>query len=158
MACRDASEFGRDESVGQNAGMRTNRRKSASQRLAVQAFELSLAAPQVVAHRVARMAKAGIAPSARDRAEFTRMGAEKVGAFYESWAAMWARAFETQVQLVRAWMALPLGVSPRAAPRAAGRAAARSAQALTALAAVGLAPVHSKAVANARRLARRGRR
>ena len=49
-------------------------RKSAS--VATQAAELALAAPQVVAHRVARMALAGATPSERDRKEFERLKAK----------------------------------------------------------------------------------
>ena len=40
---------------------------------AVQAAELALAVPQVVAHRMARMALAGHSPSARDQREFQMM-------------------------------------------------------------------------------------
>ena len=60
-------------------------RRNPSHRLAAQAVELSLAAPQVVAQRVARISRAGATPSAADRREFTRMGAEKVAAFWQSY-------------------------------------------------------------------------
>src|SRR5687767_7245116 len=46
--------------------------------------ELAIAAPQVVAVRTARMLAAGVNPGAADRAEFSRMGTEKVQAFWES--------------------------------------------------------------------------
>src|SRR4030095_13287642 len=52
---------------------------------------IALTAPQVVAHRLVRMALSGPVLSARDRREFTRMGAEKVAAVYESWDAMLAQ-------------------------------------------------------------------
>jgi hypothetical protein len=65
-----------------------SRHNRKSRALATQVIDLGLAVPQVVAHRVARMALAGLSPSMRDRREFHRMGAEKVAAFYESWNAM----------------------------------------------------------------------
>jgi hypothetical protein len=104
-----------------------SRRRNPSQRLAAQSVELAWAAPQVVAHRLTRMANAGSQPSARDRHEFARMGHEKVLAFAQSGMAFW-------MQMLR-------GPSSRAA----GDAAAR-------LLAAGLAPLHVTAVANARRL------
>ena len=67
------------------------RRKSA----AVKAVELSIAAPQVIAHRTARMLAAGANPDARDRREFQRMGTEKVFAFWESMNAMYWAAWLT---------------------------------------------------------------
>jgi len=98
------------------------RRKSA----AVKAFELSIAAPQVIAHRTARMLRAGPSPGARDRREFQRMGTEKVFAFWESMFAMgWA-----------AW----------SAPWSAAKIMEK-----------GLAPLHRRTTANARRLRRRKR-
>lgn len=121
-------------------------------RLATQTLELSIAAPQVVAHRVARMARGGTRPSAADRREFVTMGAEKVTAFRQSWSAMAAMAVETQWRLWQAWSALALG--PWSA-RSTRRAADRSAQAVGRLLSAGLAPVHARAVANARRLSRR---
>jgi hypothetical protein len=69
----------------------TRRRKSA----AVKAVELSIAAPQVIAHRTARMLAAGGHPNARDRLEFQRMSTEKVFAFWESMTAMYMAAWLT---------------------------------------------------------------
>ena len=69
----------------------SRRRKSA----ATKAFELSITAPQVIAHRTARMLAAGTNPSARDRREFQRMGIEKAFAFWESMHAMWWAAWMT---------------------------------------------------------------
>lgn len=135
----------------QNAGM--PRRRPASHRLAAQALGLGVAAPQVVAHRVARMARAGTSPSPADRREFVTMGAEKVAAFVESWAAMGALALQTQMRLWSSWMALAWPTSPAAMPRAA----AASAEAIARLLSAGVAPVQRRAAANARRLSR-GRR
>lgn len=114
-------------------------------RLAAQALGLSMAAPQVVAHRLGRMAAAGPGLSARDRREFTQMGAEKVAAFWESWAAMGWAALQAQQRMWLAAFTTPW--------RAAVTPARLSADALR-IASQGLAPVHRRAVANARRLGR----
>ena len=54
-----------------------SRRARKTQSIVTQAVELAFAVPQVVAHRVTRMAIAGPTLSARDRKEFQRMGAER---------------------------------------------------------------------------------
>ena len=108
------------------------RRRSPHSRLAQQTLELSLAAPQVVAHRLTRMALAGHQPSAADQREFTLMGTEKMLAFHQSWAAMWLQMWQAQFKVAETM----------------GQAAMRTM-------AAGLTPVHGKAVANAKRLGRR---
>jgi hypothetical protein len=116
--------------------------------------ELGMAVPQVVAHRVARMALAGPAPSARDRAEFTRMVQEKQLAFAQSWLAMAQEGMRVQQSLLASWVASfsPLALaSPLAHQR---QRAAQVRHGLARVASAGLGPVHRKAVANARRLAR----
>lgn len=134
----------------------TRRRRSAASSLAAKAAELYVAAPQVVAHRLARIVRAGSAPSARDRQEFARMGTEKVTAFYQSWAAMWAQAMQAQWQLAQAWSALPMKIAMgRRAPLHGPLGESR--RAMTGVLSAGMAPVHAKAVANARRLSRRRR-
>jgi len=119
--------------------MRRRRRNSA--RLATQAFELSLAAPHVMAHRLARLAFAGPSPSARDRREFHRMGAEKLAAFCESWSAMY-------LALWRANLNLALWPSQMWSPAWGARTG-------LGILGRGLAPIHRRATANARRLRRR---
>lgn len=109
----------------------TRQRQNAPQ-IARQLTELAFAAPQVVAHRTLRMARAGGSPSARDQAEFMRMGTEKVAAFYQSWGAMWMAMWSMQMDFLRTWSTAGLSVSG-----------------------AGLAPVHRRAVANAKRLGRR---
>jgi hypothetical protein len=99
--------------------------------LSLQAWEVAVTAPLVISHRLARMAMAGANPTARDRREFTRMGQEKMAAGYESMAAM-ATAFAG------------VGMIPWA-------------DASFRLASAGLAPVHSRVMANNRRLGRRRR-
>src|SRR5450759_4061958 len=75
------------------------RRKRKTTSLVVKVAELAFAVPQVVAHRVARMAVAGPALSQRDRKEFKRMSAEKTEAFSESWNAMTMQAFRANQAL-----------------------------------------------------------
>jgi hypothetical protein len=131
------------------------RRKRRSKSLAAMSAELAMAVPQVVAHRMTRMALAGSSPCARDRKEFERMGAEKCAAFAESWNAMAAQA-------VRANQALGFSVlrtfwlSGRApSANAIARQMSRGALGVVGK---GIAPLHRKAVANAKRLARAKRR
>jgi len=130
-------------------------RKPAS--VATQAAELALAAPQVVAYRVARMALAGATPSQRDRKEFELMVSEKGQVFFESWSAM-------TLQAIRAHQALAASLFQSFwMPWSAGMPSARSITAQLQGAALGvigkgLEPVHRKAVANARRLSRTKRR
>jgi hypothetical protein len=128
------------------------RRRNPSQRLAAQSVELAFAAPQVVMHRLARMASAGASPSARDRREFTRMGSEKVLAFYQSGAAFWSQVWRMQLQWSQSLMAIGLALMFGARPRGPSSRAVRNAAAR--LASAGLAPLHVTAVANARRLGR----
>lgn len=133
--------------------MAIRRRRTTAASLALQAAELAVAVPQVVSHRMTRMALSGARLSPRDRKEFERMVAEKHSAFGESWQAMAAQAALANQRLAmsffRSFMSLAHGKKPSAAdsPAAIHRAA------LDVLG-KGLAPVHRKAVANAKRLAR----
>ena len=124
------------------------RRKSLS--LLAKSAELAIAAPQVIAHRVARMAIAGPKLSARDRNELQLMVAEKMAGFGEAWIAMvlqTIRANQTvAVSLFRAFWVPSL--------RRRTAVAVQLQSAALDILAKGLAPVHRKAVANAKRLAR----
>ncbi|MDQ8023548.1 MAG: hypothetical protein REI94_17040 [Moraxellaceae bacterium] len=137
-------------------------RRNTQYALTRKAAELSLAAPQVVMYRVARMAQAGFSPDARDRREFTLMGAEKLAAFHESWYAMWWASWRAQqsllLTLVRS-MWLPWGGTGMAGPLALQRRLWRQLPGLGAgVVGRGMTPVHSRAVSNAKRLARATRR
>ncbi|HEV7535922.1 MAG TPA: hypothetical protein VGP90_09830 [Acidimicrobiia bacterium] len=99
--------------------------------LSLQAWEVAVTAPLVISHRLARMTVAGTNPNARDRREFTRMSQEKAAAGYESMMAM-ATAF-------------------------AGAGVLPWTEAGVRLAGAGFAPVHSRVMANSRRLGRRRR-
>lgn len=126
-------------------------------RLQTQAAQMLHAAPQVVAHRLQRMALSGPRPSERDQREFRRMGAEKVAAFGEAWQAMAWQVLKSNQQLalsmMRAWWPL---LDPRVVSKAAALdQAAQAWQAATLdVLGQGLRPVHRRAVANARRLGR----
>lgn len=129
------------------------RRKRKSRSLAAQAFELGIAAPQVIAQRLARMASAGQRLSAHDRAEFHRMGAEKIAAVNEAWTAMLTQAFLENQKFALTCMQSLWFPWMRAAPtvnsvsRQLNRAAAG-------ILGKGMAPVRRRAVANAKRLRR----
>lgn len=113
-------------------------RRRAPASLSRQSAELALAVPQVMAHRLTRMALAGPFPNARDRREFHGMGQEKMLAFSQSWFAMGLAMSQAMQQ---AWLA---GLQGAAVPLLDTQA----------ILAKGLAPVHRKATSNARRLGR----
>ena len=132
---------------------------SASRRATVQAhqkaLDLSIAAPQVVAHRLTRMALAGPLPNARDQKEFTGMVMEKQLAFAQAWWAAWNAALQGPWGM--AWSTWQtalsggmLGSSPWAMWKLAERSSAPAAQVVNAA----LTPIARKASSNARRLAR----
>jgi hypothetical protein len=129
--------------------MATRRRRSKS--LAAQTFELGVAAPQVIAYRLARMAGAGTSPSARDRAEFRRMGAEKVAAGNEAWAAMATQAFSEHQRLALTFMQSLWFPWMHRTPtvKSVSRQMNRAAMGILG---AGMAPVRRRAVANAKRL------
>ena len=129
------------------------RRKHATNSLAVKAAELAFAVPQVIAHRVTRMALSGPKPSARDRREFDLMVAEKNTAFGESWKAMSAQAVRANQALAASFFQSFLSAGRGKKPSAAVSATQLHKAALGVLG-KGLAPVHRKAVANAKRLSR----
>jgi hypothetical protein len=127
----------------------------------MQSIELALAAPQVIAQRTARMLAAGHSPTMADQQEFVRMGAEKIEAWVEIWTAMGmqvARANqEVLVSMMRMWSMPWSGLSlstPALSRRTVVRGLERTGLALLASA---VAPMHRRAVANAKRLRRRKR-
>ena len=128
------------------------RRIRRSVSLATKSAQLAWAAPQVVAHRVTRMALAGSDPSSRDRREFALMGAEKSAAFLASWNAMAMQAARAQQAFLLSWFKAVW--MPWLGTRMTAASVANQMQnAALGIAASGLGPVHRRAVANARRLA-----
>jgi hypothetical protein len=117
----------------------TIRRRRKSRSLAAQMLELGIAAPQVIAHRISR----------GDRAEFQRMGMEKIAAANEAWAAMATQTLvENQKFALRFMQSLWFPwMRPTPTSRQLNRAAVRTLG-------KGLAPVRRRAVANAKRLGR----
>jgi hypothetical protein len=119
------------------------------------AFELSLAAPQVIALRTMMLLSPANTGTAQ---EVIRMSAEKLQAWQESMTAM-------GVQMQRAQQEWALGMmrhwwsawsTPWRPPLAApGADAAQLQRAVSRVMHSGLAPVHRRATANARRLTRR---
>jgi len=99
-------------------------------------------------HRLLRMASSG-KPTKRDRREFDRMITEKAEAIGEAWGRMALKAFQANqnmaLSLMKGWM--------RGSPSVVQHAVTLQRTATDVLAA-GLAPVHRRAVANTRRLAR----
>jgi hypothetical protein len=125
--------------------------------LAAKSAELALATPQVMAHRLTRMAFAGASPNRRDRDEFSLMKEEKVAAFNESWQAMMAQTVQTQQQICLsmiqtvvhpAWFAWTgVKMPTRSLTQEISSAASD-------ILSKGIDPVHKRAVANAKRLGR----
>ena len=118
-----------------------------------QMTELALAVPQVVAHRVARMAMTGPKLNARDRKEFKGMVAEKNQAFAQAWQAMATQSLLASQSLAMtafrmAWTPGEWGTA------AAGKVLSQAQGAAMGILGKGVSPVHRKAVANAKRLAR----
>jgi hypothetical protein len=96
---------------------------------------------------------AGGSPSARDRRELHRMGAEKILAANEAWNAMALQAVLENQKLALSFMQslwFPWAQRPSAAMQLSNAA-------LDVLG-KGMAPVRRRAVANAKRLGRIGRR
>lgn len=130
--------------------MATRRRTSNS--LATKTAELAFATPQVMAHRLTRMALAGPTLSERDRKEFHLMGMEKLGAFATAWQQMALASVTSSqtlaIQMWSAWWAPWLG------GRRSNQLSRQLQQAAMGVMGKGLAPIHAKATSNARRLGR----
>lgn len=127
--------------------------------LSQRTLELAWAAPLVAGTRLGHLWSAWPNPSAWHKQEFYRMGAEKVVAFTQSWQAMAAQTVTAQQQWALWWMKTWCDMAFKGHwmnPLGAGQLAADMGQQLSNawldLATKGIAPIHSKAVANARRL------
>ena len=134
------------------ASPRSPSRPAAS--LTVQATEMALAVPQVVAHRLARLAFSGPLPSARDRQEFELMSAEKLEAFSESMNAMVHQACHAHGQLAASTLGSVWFPWLPQVQLAASAAPARYLDDVKTMLGQGMAPLHQRATANARRLGR----
>lgn len=143
--------------------MTTRRRKPNALR---QAAELAVAAPQVVALRGARILAAGTSPDARDRHEIWRMGAEKMQAMGECMNAIALQMYRAQQEwallAMRQWWAMWMNpwqwFGWWQAPLRSSAMQKRLRSDVAKAWASGLAPVHKRATANARRLSRPAKR
>jgi hypothetical protein len=129
------------------------RRPRKSKSVAVKSAELAMAVPQVVAHRLMRMALAGPKLSKRDRKEFQLMVNEKHAAFAQAWRAMAQEAFRTNQAMAASLVTAFCNPFSRKKPSAA-KVAAKVQNAAAGVWGKGLGPVHRKAASNARRLAK----
>ena len=148
--------------------------------LGLKAMQMSSAAAQVIAIRTTRMATHGLNPNAADRREMTLMGAEKVDAFSRAGQALASGALPLVAgmagQAMRSSLDLFNASTHLAASRTIPQTLARqrkladtlmrgapaahhgaASKATAQLAHRALAPVHQKATANARRLAKKAR-
>lgn len=129
-------------------------RPDAHQHLTTQAIELSMAAPQVVAQRLTRMAFAGVNPSQKDHDELMLMGSEKLLAFQQSWMAMWTQAWHSQMELAESLTrgSLALASGSAANDDHPAQVLMQVPEAAAKVLSAGLAPVHDQTMSNARRL------
>lgn len=140
--------------------------------LARQTTAMAVASASVIDHRTRRMANAGMTPNARDRQEFALMGQEKMDAAVEWTQATMAGMLAIQQtlldfalqQLFTSAAAIGSILSAKSLAQAHSMLASemltnaqsaydKAAAHLTSTAAQALHPVHSRATANARRLA-----
>ena len=141
--------------------------------LAKQTTAMAVASARVIDHRTRRMANAGMTPNARDRQEFVLMGQEKMDAVVESTQATLTGMLAIQrtlldftlQQLLTSAAAIGSILSANSLVQVHSTLASnmlvnaqsaydKAAAHLTNTAAQALHPVHSRAAANARRLAK----
>ncbi|OGB23251.1 MAG: hypothetical protein A3I66_08920 [Burkholderiales bacterium RIFCSPLOWO2_02_FULL_57_36] len=144
--------------------------------LAMKTGEMMLASAQVINHRTGRIAAAGSSPNSRDRREFALMGREKVAAASESAQAVAARMLNLNQQMgaiaFNHLIAGAAGIMSVATARtiaqsskaqaefmrdtmsSSAKAASQLTDSVARIAHHGLKPVHSRATANAKRLAK----
>lgn len=124
-----------------------------SYRLATQAAEIAVAAPQVIAMRTMRMMLAGANPSVKDQREFYQMGAEKVEAFGEAWLAMSMQMWKVNQEWMRMWFNA-FTAYPLSQGSSLNHSTKRLESATLNVLSKGMTPVHKRVVSNAKRLTR----
>lgn len=122
-----------------------------TQKLSQQALDMSLSVPFVMTQRMMQMATADWPLSTKDKKEFTRMGSEKVLAFGEAWFAMAAKTWQTQFMLAQQLMLGALGPNANYL-KMAQTAQTKSLENMQRVMVAGVAPIHAKTGANAKRL------
>lgn len=130
---------------------------SSASSVASRLAQLSSDVPQVVAHRVSRMASSGAMPSARDRQEFTGMMVEKPMAFAHSAVNMWMAGLQVQQSF---WVSLAGAMvqPPWLSLQAHADVIHRAGQGGWFVLDQGIGPIQRQASSNARRLNRRASR
>lgn len=129
-----------------------------AQKVLAQLTSLSVAAPQVIAHRLGRMAASGPLPSAEDQQEFVGMVVEKPMAFAQGWQAMLSAGAQAQHDWWTSWsraLMTPGAPTPAQAVQLVHDAGHSGLNAGLDMLSQGLDPIERKAAANARRLARK---
>lgn len=144
--------------------------------LATKTGEMMMASAQVINHRTARIAAAGVSPNSHDRREFALMGQEKIAAMSESAQAVAARMLNLNQKMgtimFNQLVAGTAGIMSVATARtiaqtskaqaefmrdtmsSSAKATSQIADSVARIAHHGLKPVHSRATANAKRLAK----
>jgi hypothetical protein len=130
----------------------TTKHTRTSLSIAKQSAEMAFAVPQVIAHRLTRMALAGPVLSSRDQKEFQNMVAEKQAAFTQAWSAMAAESI--RVNQAMAMSMFGAFLNPFSRGKSSSKIATDLQTAAMGVFSKGLAPVHKKAVSNAKRLAK----
>jgi hypothetical protein len=145
--------------------------------VALVSAQMLVTSAQVIGHRTSRMMLAGVSPDQRDQREFTLMSEEKTAAAVESAQAMAKGVFRLNQQLavmafrqMLAGVPLMMSLATSATPRQsaarqgdlvragmanAAEANSRISASVPRIAHKALKPIHSKATANNKRLARR---
>jgi hypothetical protein len=131
----------------------TTKRTRTSNAIAKQSAELAFAVPQVIAHRLTRMALSGPVLSSRDQKEFHDMVAEKQAAFRQAWSAMAKESIRANQAMAMSMFGALLNPFAQA-KHPASKLATDMQTAAMGVFSKGLAPVHKKAVSNAKRLSR----
>jgi hypothetical protein len=130
----------------------TSKRTRASNTIAKQSTEMAFAVPQVIAHRLTRMALAGPVLSSRDQKEFQDMVAEKQAAFMQAWTAMATESLRANQAMAMSMFGAFL--NPFSRGKSSSKIASDMQTAAMGVFSKGLAPMHKKAVSNAKRLAK----
>ena len=115
--------------------------------VALKTTEMLMSSGQVIHHRVGRMARAGVNPSARDRKEFALMHSEKLKAATDASMAVGLQAWQ---QWFSACSSMAMPQTSRGYQQAMKRASGNALQ----LTQAALKPYHGTSRANARRLGR----
>lgn len=122
--------------------------RNTARKAARQFIDLSIAAPEVIAHRMVRMASAGGVLNGADRQELSRMSLEKWEAVWLAWVAMGTAGAAFWMRMATSWSPWPATAHPMSSHHTLEGL-------LGQITTAGLAPYVRMAKANRRRLRRR---